>query len=376
MGRAHRLVAGLLIALAACGDNLRPASDAGVDAPATDAAAIDTPVPDAAAPDAAAPDATADLDAADLDAADLDASDLDATAADAGDLDATAADPDAADLDATDLDASATDAAADAPTGPVRLRIVASNLTSGNFQAYELPGRHLLAALAPDVALMQEWNVGTNTPAELRSFVDTVFGPSFTYARESAAQIPNGVISRYPIVASGVWDDPQVTNREFVWARIDVPGTRDLWAVSVHLLTSSAGVRATEAAALRAYVAASVPDGDLLVIGGDFNTADRGEAALTQLAGTVVVTGPYPADQNGNGFTNAGRTKPYDWVLTDPDLTALGTPLVIGASTYPSGLVLDTRVYTPLAEIPPAELSDSAAPGMQHMGVARDFVLP
>ena len=42
-----------------------------------------------------------------------------------------------------------------------------------------------------------------------------------------------------PILDSGSWDDTLSPNRDFAWARIDVPGPHDLWAVSLHLLTSS-----------------------------------------------------------------------------------------------------------------------------------------
>ncbi|MBK9035542.1 MAG: endonuclease [Myxococcales bacterium] len=337
----------------ACGDN-RHASVDGGDASAVDAT-IDGPALDARELDAAETDA-AEADAGELDAGELDAAELDALAADALEVDAVA-------IDAPELPL------------PVRLRVVASNLTSGNFQAYEPPGIRILDGLDPDVALIQEFNVGTNTPAELRAFVDQAFGPSFGYTRESGVQIANGVVSRYPIVASGSWDDPQVGNRDFAWARIDVPGPRDLWAVSVHLLTTSASNRNAEATALVAYVQAHVPAADLLVIGGDFNTDNRTEACVATLAALVDTAAPHPVDQLGDGDTNAGRSKPYDWVLTDADLRPYQVAVAIGASTYPDGLVFDSRVYTPLAEVAPALVTDSAAPSMQHMAVVKDFTI-
>src|SRR4051812_31220585 len=128
----------------------------------------------------------------------------------------------------------------------VPLRILAANLTSGNFQSYDLPsvsiggeGARILAGLHPDIVMLQEFNYAGNTAGELRSFVDATFGSSFSYYREAGAQIPNGVISRYPILAAGEWDDPEVTNRDFAYARIDIPGPIDLWAISVHLLTDT-----------------------------------------------------------------------------------------------------------------------------------------
>lgn len=40
------------------------------------------------------------------------------------------------------------------------------------------------------------------------------------------------------------------------------------------------------------------------------------------------------------------------------------------------GLVVDTRIYTPLGDLAPAELADSDAANMQHMAVVRDFLVP
>lgn len=128
----------------------------------------------------------------------------------------------------------------------IRLRVIVANTTSGNNQTYD-PGEGLriFQGLHPDITLVQEFNYGNNSEAAIRGFVSTAFGTAFSYFRESGFQIPNGIVSRYPIVASGSWTDPSVSNRGFAWARIDLPGPRDLWAVSIHLLTASA----TEAAA-------------------------------------------------------------------------------------------------------------------------------
>jgi hypothetical protein len=133
-----------------------------------------------------------------------------------------------------------------------------------------LTGIRIFQGMHPDVVMIQEFNYGNNSDTAIRQFVNTAFGPSFSYYREVGAQIPNGVISRWPIIAAGEWDDTQVDNRDFAWARIDVPGPKDLWVVSVHLLTSSASVRNTEAANLVSLINANVPAGDYLAIGGDF----------------------------------------------------------------------------------------------------------
>ena len=49
--------------------------------------------------------------------------------------------------------------------------------------------------------------------------------------------------------------------------------------------------------------------------------------------------------------------------------------MAIGAAQFANGLVVDTRVYTPLADLAPALATDSGATGMQHMAVVRDFLL-
>ncbi|WP_240487186.1 lamin tail domain-containing protein [Hyalangium minutum] len=254
---------------------------------------------------------------------------------------------------------------------------MAANITSGNLQSYD-PGEgiRIFKGTKPDVVMIQEFNYGDNSATAIRTFVNNAFGTSFYYYREAGAQIPNGVISRYPIIASGEWDDTQVDNRDFAWARIDVPGPKDLWVVSVHLLTASSSVRNTEATNLVNFIKANIPTGDYLAIGGDFNTDSRSEAAFSTFSSVVTTASPYPADRNGNTNTNAGRAKPYDHVLVDSDLRAYQVATVIGGSTFSGGLVADTRVYSPIAEISPALASDSGATNMQHMGIIKDFLIP
>ena len=86
--------------------------------------------------------------------------------------------------------------------------------------------------------------------------------------------------------------------------------------------------------------------------------------------------GPFPVDQDGNDRTNEPRSQPYDWVLADADLDALEVPARIGDQEFPAGLVFDSRVFTPLSDVAPAEVGDSGAPNMQHMAVVRDFEVP
>lgn len=266
---------------------------------------------------------------------------------------------------------------ANAPTlAGTRLRLMAGNLTTGSQNYNNGEGIRIFRGTAPDIAMVQEMRYGTNSTADIRKFVDLAFGPEFQYYRGGSGNIPNGVVSRYPILSAGDWVDVKVADRQFTWARIDIPGDTHLFAISVHLLTSSSANRQAQASALVNLINTNVPAGDWVTIAGDFNTSSRTEAALSTLSAVVTTGAPYPTDHNNNGNTNASRAKPYDWVTVSPGLQALSTATVIGASVFPAGAVIDTRVYTPISEISPALVSDSGAQYMQHMGVVRDFDLP
>ncbi|MEO8798852.1 MAG: endonuclease, partial [Polyangiaceae bacterium] len=180
---------------------------------------------------------------------------------------------------------------------------------------------------------------------------------------------------RFPIVASGFWKDTAVADRDFSWAQIDIPGPRDLFAISTHLLTSSATNRNIQANELVTNINANVHDA-YVVLGGDFNTADHGEECLTTLGAVLDTGAPYPKDGDGNDNTNASRSKPYDWVAVSPDLAQFQVPVIIGATSFDHGLVVDTRVYSPIEDLAPALSTDSAATNMQHMSVVKEFAVP
>ncbi|TAG08302.1 MAG: endonuclease [Verrucomicrobia bacterium] len=256
------------------------------------------------------------------------------------------------------------------------ITIMAANLTSGNGQDYDLGhGNRIIRGLKPDITLVQEMNYLANSPANIRTWVNENFGTQFHFFREPSEQIPNGIVSRFPILQSGEWNDTTLDNRDYVWARIDIPGPKDLWAVSVHLSSGGGATqRSEQAQELVAYIQAQgIPATDYLVIGGDLNTNSRTENCLSVLSALVRTAGPYPVDQAGLGGTNASRAKPYDWVIPDADLHARRVPYVLGSNSFTDGLVFDSRVYTPLAQVPPVLAGDSGATSMQHMAVIRAF---
>ncbi|MEM7351014.1 MAG: endonuclease/exonuclease/phosphatase family protein [Acidobacteriota bacterium] len=270
----------------------------------------------------------------------------------------------------------------------VKLRIMAANTSSGRLQSYPNPGpgTRIFQALSPDVVLIQEFNVnatrnGANGEAAVDAWVDSVFGGDFHWFREPGGDaIPNGVISRWPIIESGQWPDAAVGNRDFAFARIDVPGDVDLWVVSVHFLTRDRARPGEAASLVSAIRAHPVPEADFLVIAGDFNADRRNEPALTNLRQVVDTAAPFPDDGGDPPLegTNARRRKPYDWVLADADLQVFAAATEVGGLSFPNGLVFDTRIFTQeeLDEsFPPTLRADSGARQMQHMAVVRDFLI-
>jgi len=267
----------------------------------------------------------------------------------------------------------------------VTLRVMAANLTSGSNQTYETPGIDIFQGLKPDIVAIQEFNYLSkpSTSAQIRSFVDTAFGTNFAFFHEtnSGYTIPNGIISRYPIIASGSWvdSDPNLNDRGFAWARIDLPGTNELYVVSVHLKASSGTAeearRAAEAAEVKALVSTNFPPNAWIIVAGDMNLYSDTEGAINNLK-TFLSDSPVPADQDGDADTNAGRSSRYDRVLVSFSMTNTLTALVMPSRNYPDGLVFDSRVYTPLGDVPPVQSTDSGAIQMQHMGVVKDFTYP
>lgn len=262
------------------------------------------------------------------------------------------------------------------------IRIMAANLTSGNYQSYDgdsngPAGIRIMQALKPDIILIQEFNYKNDTAADFRSLVDQVCGTECVYYREGGGQnIPNGVISRWPFISSGEWDDVSVPDRDFAYARIDIPGSKDLFVVSIHLPTDATKRRTSVDMYLNPKMQGDpVATFAYRVIGGDFNTDSVSEYAITALPNFMEKT-VMPVDQNGNHNTNEPRGKPYDRVLPDLDLDTHRVPVVVGSHSYPTGLVFDSRVFTPLSEVPPVLYGDCNQFQMQHMAVVKDFLIP
>ena len=264
-------------------------------------------------------------------------------------------------------------------------RAMAANITTGNFQSYD-PGHgiRIFKAVKPDIVMIQEFNYGKNADADIAAMVQSTFGADYSYHRGRYLQngIPNGVISRFPIIDSGYWKSNKVDNRDWDWAVVDLPGSKELLAVSVHLHTK---YNASEIPVLtqniESKISADAAKGlnYYVMIGGDFNSEAvlNGTTDLERILTTSIDDDNRPTDQNGNSATNESRKKTYDILLADQTLHQKEIPAVIGRHSYPHGHVFDSRVYSKLGElddVSPVQENDSdGSAGNQHMAVIRDF---
>ena len=149
------------------------------------------------------------------------------------------------------------------------------------------------------------------------------------------------------MVTNGSWTDPEVTDRGVAWAQIDLPGTNDLYVVSVHMFNGGTPTeRNNEAVAVRSNIFRFFPTDAWVIVAGDCNTDDRLEPAITTYK-TFLSDDPVPTDlvSGGDADTNEPRNKDYDYVLPSFSLTNLQVPVVIGANSFPNGLVFDSTVY-------------------------------
>ena len=281
----------------------------------------------------------------------------------------------------------------------VSLRIVAGNITSGSKQSYD-PGHgiRIFQALKPDIALVQEMNYGNKKDSDYKEFAQKIVGTNYYVVEDpSKYKIPNGIVSKYPIKETGSWDDPNISDRELKWAVVDIPGEKDIFAISVHLKTDDGGKQNAAAKVIVdeiAKVKANNPGKYYYVVGGDFNGTSAVSSNGFGKNNTFYVDGPHPVDvdddnitaeNKGNSNTNSGRKNHYDFVLADYPLHDFQVPTVYYSSkdptktkSYTNGLVFDTRLYSQsvLDEyFSPAQQNDSGASSMQHMAVVKDFLI-
>ena len=271
----------------------------------------------------------------------------------------------------------------------VSFRAVAANISTGNYQSYD-PGHgiRIFKAVKPDIVMIQEFRYGRNNDDDINSMVSSTFGPEYFYSRGRYVDnswIPNGIISRFPIIESGYWKSNLANNRDWDWAILDLPGNKELLVVSLHLLIKkNANEIPTLTREIENKIAADKKNNldYYVMIGGDFNSSTvlNGNTDLKRVVYTNFAnTSKRPKDQKGNTTTNATRGKTLDVLLVDDDLQQKEIPTIIGRHSYDHGHVFDSRVYDKLGElgdVPPVQANDCDGEkpiSNQHMSVIRDF---
>lgn len=271
----------------------------------------------------------------------------------------------------------------------VSFRAMAANISTGNNQSYD-PGHgiRIFKAVKPDIVMIQEFRYGRNNDDDINSMVSSTFGPEYFYSRGryvDSSWIPNGIISRFPIIESGYWKSNLANNRDWDWAILDLPGKKELLVVSLHLLTDD---NAKEIGPLTREIENKIADDKkknldyYVMVGGDFNSSTvlNGKTDLKRVVYTSFSNnGSRPKDQDGDTTTNATRGKTLDVLLVDKELQQKEIPAKIGRHSYNNGHVFDSRVYSRLGElgdVPPVQADDCKGGKPiynQHMAVIRDF---
>ncbi len=272
------------------------------------------------------------------------------------------------------------------------LRLMAANITSGNYQSYDPgDGIRIFKAVHPDVIMIQEMNYKDNSSSDYKELAGKIFNDidcieeHRCYYYAGTGQVPNGILSKYPIIKHGYWNDPNINNRDLNYAEIDLPGNKDLFVISVHLSTK--GSKQVRPASIIAQNVAQHkidnPDKYYYAVGGDFNGSSAVSTGGFGKENAFNINDAFPKSESGNYNTSSRRTKHYDWILVDSKLSNIQTSSdfcsesdITDCKRYHNGLVMDTREYT-TDEIhtyfSPARLEDSEAIGMQHMAVIKDF---
>lgn len=271
----------------------------------------------------------------------------------------------------------------------VSFRAMAANISTGNNQSYD-PGHgiRIFKAVKPDIVMIQEFRYGRNNDDDINSMVSSTFGPEYFYSRGryvDSSWIPNGIISRFPIIESGYWKSNLANNRDWDWAILDLPGNKELLVVSLHLLTEK---NAQEIGPLTREIENKIADDKkknleyYVMVGGDFNSSTvlNGKTDLKRVVYTSFSNnGSRPKDQDGDTTTNATRGKTLDVLLVDKELQQKEIPAKIGRHSYNNGHVFDSRVYDKLGElgdVTPVQADDCKGGKPiynQHMAVIRDF---
>ena len=250
-------------------------------------------------------------------------------------------------------DAAATqDAPASADGGPTsRVRVMAANLTSGSNQSYEAAGHRHLPGAAPGRRAHPGVQLRLGQPAHARRH----------RVRDGLLLLRGAAHGRHPRRRREPLPHPAVRRRGPTPAPPIAPSPTRASTCRARSTSGPSACTCSRRAPpsarprRRSCSGTSRPRCRRATTSSSAATSTPtppSEQALTILSAAVVTAPPYPADQSGNTNSSINRNHPHDWVLASPGLAALEEPVVIGAGTFATGLVFDSRVYTPLSDVP------------------------
>ena len=290
-----------------------------------------------------------------------------------------------------------------------KLRIVTANTSSG-YGRYDEAGMNMFYALDPDIIIIQEFaDASEYVVNSLENYFSNKYNSEVKYSyyadkykynsSDKFNKIGNGIIVKgeNKIKETYQYQSPVMSDRNFDAALIDIPGDKDLLAISLHLATENTK-RAKEYPEVVNFINEINPNNKYyVVIGGDLNSGDITtihsywksvvDTSCSESGSVTRCSGKYPSDQLGNQATNNSnkdndptkpmRRKHLDWLFADKKFTELAVPVMIGERAFPFGYVLDPRVQDPIEDIYPSVPEDflRKGVGIQHMPVVRDFLI-
>ncbi len=257
---------------------------------------------------------------------------------------------------------------ADVPARTVPLTIATANLSDNRTQAYEDPAIRILQALQPDILAIQEFNYKAGTSQDLARLLSRSRRP--LRPRKGGARLPNGIISRYPILAHGQWGGSLPSRTAACSGPPSPSPAPGRFTSSASIWSSATPPAAPPRPGTSSASSATASPDDYVVLCGDFNTTSRAAEALAVLTAWFDDSAQ-PADQNGNPHTNAPRTRPYDYVLPNPALARHHAPTILDGLVFPGGLCLR---HQPLESAPASRPMGGYRRG--HAASPRDENLP
>lgn len=265
--------------------------------------------------------------------------------------------------------------------GAETFRVVAANLNTTQAEGTTAAGQRLLQGLKPDIVLVQGFYAGEiGNPAFVRQTFPEWTTPYLYMVANTAPQ--NGILTRFPILnfERGAIDHTFDFSRAAGWARLRLPNDVSLLAFSI-ALSESAQERVFEVESLLPeirLVQARFP-GSYTLIGGVTGADSLDDPTIARLAEVADLLAPAANDGSTSAtatLTNVLRTRQMNAILPAPELVEYQRDTIVGAQFFPTGLVFDSRFYSPLADVAPIQPGDSASGRIEELLVVRDFELP